>query len=101
MQTAGAVELFHSQCIDQGNFQAEDILLNSQENIKISGFGLGQRFAPEQTIPWAASWYRMLPQNYSLTKYFNDPVDVWSCRVILCQLVVAFLPFCGNDCLLV
>ena len=89
-----AVSYIHSHGVVHRDLKLENILLDSNNQIKLSDFGFTREFEPHQllrtrcgTTAYAA------PEMLAGKPYQGPEIDIWSLGVILFVLVCGYLPF--------
>ncbi|XP_043287744.1 MAP/microtubule affinity-regulating kinase 4-like isoform X2 [Venturia canescens] len=96
-QILSAVEYCHATGIAHRDLKAENLLLDSQMNVKIADFGFSNRFVPgERLSTWCGSPPYAAPEVFRGKHYAGPEIDVWSLGVVLYVLVCGALPFDGS-----
>ncbi|XP_043936930.1 serine/threonine-protein kinase SIK2 [Protopterus annectens] len=95
-QILSAVEYCHSRKIVHRDLKAENLLLDSNMNIKIADFGFGNFYkAGEPLATWCGSPPYAAPEVFEGQQYEGPQLDIWSMGVVLYVLVCGALPFDG------
>ncbi|KAJ3658989.1 hypothetical protein Zmor_010699 [Zophobas morio] len=77
-------------------FQAENLLLDSNNNIKIADFGFSNYYTSGGLLStWCGSPPYAAPEVFEGKKYTGPEIDIWSLGVVLYVLVCGALPFDG------
>ncbi|XP_042199916.1 serine/threonine-protein kinase Chk1 [Callorhinchus milii] len=96
-QLIGGVEYLHSLGITHRDIKPENLLLDERDNLKISDFGLATVFRHNNrerllnkmcgTLPYVA------PELLKRKEFHAEPVDVWSCGIVLTAMLAGELPW--------
>ena len=70
-------------------FQAENLLLDSNMNIKIADFGFSNFYTPGELLAtWCGSPPYAAPEVFEGKKYTGPEIDIWVCLLIFtCRTV--------------
>jgi 5'-AMP-activated protein kinase catalytic alpha subunit len=96
-QLIGAVDYCHSRGVYHRDLKLENLLLDENETLKVSDFGLSALAESKRqdgmlhTACGTPAY--VAPEVLSRKGYSGAKADVWSCGVILFVLVASYLPF--------
>ncbi|GMM30033.1 serine/threonine protein kinase [Martiniozyma asiatica (nom. inval.)] len=91
---ASALDYCHSNNIVHRDLKIENIMINTQGEIKIIDFGLSNMFDRENLLKtYCGSLYFAAPELLCAHPYIGPEVDVWSFGVVLYVLVCGKVPF--------
>ncbi|CAL6040242.1 Kinase [Hexamita inflata] len=97
-QIVNGVHYCHLRKVCHRDLKLENILLDSQLNVKIIDFGLSNVLAKDYKLKTACgSPSYASPEMLSQKKYDGPMVDVWACGVILFAMICGYLPFDDDD----
>ncbi|XP_069750556.1 serine/threonine-protein kinase Chk1 isoform X2 [Narcine bancroftii] len=96
-QLIAGVEYLHSIGITHRDIKPENLLLDERDNLKLSDFGLAtvyrhngrERLLNKMcgTLPYVA------PELLKRKEFHAEPVDVWSCGIVLVAMLAGELPW--------
>ena len=97
-----AVEYAHGQGIIHRDLKPENVLLNSDEDVVVSDFGLGRDFDAESTRQTQTGFglgtpLYMAPEQFSDAKNCSSASDIYACGRILLELYSGILTLGGQD----
>ncbi|KAL7193737.1 hypothetical protein ACSBR2_025373 [Camellia fascicularis] len=93
-QLIDAVDYCHCRGVYHRDLKPENLLLNSKGNLKVSDFGLSALRKPGDLLSTACGSPSYVAPELLMNKgYEGAAADVWSCGVILFELLAGFLPF--------
>ncbi|KAL5066079.1 hypothetical protein RYX36_027816 [Vicia faba] len=93
-QLVDAVDYCHNKGVFHRDLKPENLLLDSQGNLKVSDFGLSALSKPNDVLNTrCGSPCYVAPELLMSKGYDGAAADVWSCGVILFELLAGFLPF--------
>ncbi|KAM0939253.1 putative protein kinase CAMK-CAMKL-CHK1 family [Dioscorea sansibarensis] len=93
-QLIDAVDYCHSRGVYHRDLKPENLLLDSEGNLKVSDFGLSTLKQPGALLMTACgSPSYVAPEVITKKNYKGAAADVWSCGVVLFELLAGHLPF--------
>lgn len=93
-QLIDAVDYCHNRGVYHRDLKPENLLLDSKGNLKVSDFGLSALRKPGDMLSTACgSPCYVAPELIMNKSYDGAAADVWSCGVILFELLSGNLPF--------
>ncbi|CAH8470824.1 unnamed protein product [Heterobilharzia americana] len=95
LDVLSAVDYIHSCGIVHRDLKAENILLDSEMNIKLVDFSFGTYFSSSDQLlsTWCGSPPYAAPEIFLGEPYIGVKADIWSLGVILYVMVCGALPF--------
>ncbi|XP_008474184.1 5'-AMP-activated serine/threonine-protein kinase catalytic subunit alpha [Diaphorina citri] len=96
-QILSAVEYCHNRRVVHRDLKAENLLMDSNLDIKLADFGFSNYYVPGQKLAtWCGSPPYAAPEVFEGKKYCGPEIDIWSLGVVLYVLVCGALPFDGS-----
>ena len=93
-QLLSAVEFLHSNNIVHRDCKLDNLVLDSEHNLKLIDFGFACSFTEgEQFHVFCGSPDYAAPELVASVPYNGPDVDIWACGVILYLLATSYLPF--------
>ncbi|CAJ1951409.1 unnamed protein product [Sphenostylis stenocarpa] len=100
-QLISAVDYCHSRGVTHRDLKPENLLLDQNEDLKVSDFGLSalpeQRRADGMLVTPCGTPAYVAPEVLKKKGYDGSKADIWSCGVILYALLCGYLPFQGEN----
>ena len=97
-QLVSALQHCHQRGVVHRDLKLGNLLLDANNNIKISDFGLSNQWHPGNELDtFCGSPAFMAPELFLGMPYTGPEVDVWSLGVVLYTMVTGSLPFGGQD----
>ena len=97
-QLVSALQHCHQRGVVHRDLKLGNLLLDANNNVKISDFGLSNQWHPQKKLDtFCGSPAFMAPELFLRRPYTGPEVDVWSLGVILYNMVTGSLPFRGQD----
>lgn len=93
-QLIDAVDYCHRRGVYHRDLKPENLLLDNQGDLKVSDFGLSVLRKPGQLLSTSCgSPCYVAPEVIQHKSYDGAAADIWSCGVILFELLAGYLPF--------
>ncbi|XP_027339988.1 CBL-interacting serine/threonine-protein kinase 5-like isoform X1 [Abrus precatorius] len=100
-QLISAVDFCHSRGVTHRDLKPENLLLDENEDLKVSDFGLSalpeQRRSDGMLLTPCGTPAYVAPEVLKKKGYDGSKADIWSCGVILFALLSGYLPFQGEN----
>ncbi len=95
-QILSAIKYCHTHGVVHRDLKAENLLLDSDNNIKLADFGFANYYSSSNLLStWCGSPPYAAPELFEGKQYVGPKADIWSLGVVLYVLVSGSLPFDG------
>lgn len=95
-QILAAIHYCHKMGVVHRDLKAENLLLDSDNNIKLADFGFSNYYQESELLStWCGSPPYAAPELFEGKQYVGPKADIWSLGVVLYTLVCGTLPFDG------
>jgi len=95
-QLVSGVEYLHNRGIAHRDLKPENLLLDANDNLKISDFGMATVFryqGKERLLDKRCGTLPYIAPEVLCRKYQAEPADIWSCGVVLVTMLAGELPW--------
>ena len=93
-QIAYSVSFCHSKNIYHRDIKLENLIINSNNTVKIIDFGFSARCPPNKTLNFFCGTPSYMPPEIVQKKeYIGSPVDIWSLGILLFTMLCGTFPF--------
>ncbi|KAJ1672439.1 hypothetical protein EV182_007175, partial [Spiromyces aspiralis] len=97
-QIVSAIDYCHSNCVIHRDLKLENVMLDSDGNVKIIDFGFCNKFYWDRQLDtYCGSPFYAAPEMVKGIKYTGPEVDIWSMGVILFFMLCGRTPFEGEN----
>ena len=94
LQILNGNEFIHSKNIYHRDIKLENLIINSNNTVKIIDFGFSARCPPNKTLNFFCGTPSYMPPEIVQKKeYIGSPVDIWSLGILLFTMLCGTFPF--------